>query len=145
MAKRFLVPLDRTSEAEAVISLVAGAARETGGTVRLLHVAPVPGNVLSQEGLVVAYADQEMARLDAEAMDYLSAVELRFGDVPVERAVRFGDPVTEILSEAESFDAEVIAVATTCRSGVRRTLLGSVAEEILRKAAATVVLVRPEP
>ena len=145
MAKRFLVPLDRTPEAEAVIPLVAGAARETGGMVRLLYVAPVPGNVLSEEGTVVAYADQELTRLDAEAMDYFSAMELRFGDVPVERCVRFGDPVTEILSEAESFDAEVIVVATKCRSGVRRTLLGSVAEQVLRKASTTVVLVRPQP
>jgi nucleotide-binding universal stress UspA family protein len=32
---------------------------------------------------------------------------------------------------------------TTCRNGVKRTLLGSVAEQLLRKAAATVLLIRP--
>jgi nucleotide-binding universal stress UspA family protein len=142
MAKQFLVPLDRSPEAESVVSLVAGAARDTGGTVRLLHVGPVPGNVVSKEGVIVAYADQEMARLEADALDYLRAVELRFDDVPVELAVRFGDPAEEILKEAEDFGAEVIVVATTCRSGFRRALLGSVAEEVLRKATATVVLVR---
>src|SRR6266496_409635 len=78
MAKRFLVPLDRSPAAESVVTLVAGAARDTGGTVRLLHVAPVPRNVLTREGVVVAYADQEMARLEAEGLDYLRGVELGF-------------------------------------------------------------------
>jgi nucleotide-binding universal stress UspA family protein len=142
MAKQFLVPLDRSPEAEAVVSLVAGAARDTGGTVRLLHVCPVPGNIVSKEGVIVAYADQEMARMEADALDYLGGVQLRFDDVPVELSVRYGHPAEEILKAADEFGAEVIVVATTCRNGFRRTLLGSVAEEVLRKATATVVLVR---
>ena len=69
MAKRILVPLDQSPVAEIVVPLVAAAARGAGATVRLLLVAPVPQNQVGEDGRVVAYADQEMARLDADGGD----------------------------------------------------------------------------
>src|SRR3970040_970982 len=62
MAKRILVPLDETPAAQSVTEVVAEMARGGGATVRLLRVAPEPGNVMSG-GDVVAYVDQEAARL----------------------------------------------------------------------------------
>ncbi len=144
MAKRILVPLDQSELAEAAIPVVADAARGGQATVRLLHVAPVPANRLDERDRVVAYADQEMERLRSEGLDYLHAVEVHFGEAPVECVVRFGDPVAEILAEAEAFDADLIAVSTAGRSGVTRALFGSVAEQILRKAGPAVMLMRPE-
>ena len=144
MAKRILVPLDQSEVAEAAVPVVADAARGGQATVRLLHVAPVPGNRLDEEGRVVAYADQEMERFRSEGLDYLQAVKAQFGEVPVECTVRFGDAVPEILAEAEDFGADLIAVSTAGRSGLGRTLFGSVAEQILRKADAAVMLLRPE-
>ncbi len=142
MIKRILVPLDQSLLAESAIPLVTDIARGGGATVRLLHVAPVPGNRVSPDGRVVAYSDQEMARLDAEGRDYLQAIELQFGSVPVECVVRFGEPLKEILLEAEAFGADLIAVTTAGRSGVGRALLGSVAEQVLRKAEVPVMLYR---
>jgi nucleotide-binding universal stress UspA family protein len=136
--------LDQSEMAETAVPVVADAARGGQATVRLLHVAPVPGNRLDEQGRVVAYADQEMERLRSEGLDYLHTVEVQFGDTPVECVVRFGDPVPEILTEAEAFGAELIAVTTTGRSGVGRALFGSVAEQILRKADTAVMLMRPE-
>ena len=140
MAKRVLVPLDQTVEAEAVVDLVADVAKGGGATVRLLHVAPVPDNVVS-DGKVVAYADQEAARLENEAAEYLRAVEARLG-VPAECTVRFGEPVREILKEADGFAADLIVMSTKSASGLSRVLLGSVAEQVLRKAPAPVCLHR---
>jgi nucleotide-binding universal stress UspA family protein len=140
MAKRILVPLDQSLAAEMVVPLVADAARGGGATVRLLHVAPVPGPRVTTEGRVLAYADQETKRLDAEGLDYLHTVEVRLDGVPVESVVRFGEPVAEILREAEAFGADLIAVTTTGRSGLRRVALGSVAEQVFRKAEVAVML-----
>jgi len=140
MAKRILVPLDETVGAESAVDLVADMARGGSATVRLLHVAPDPDNVLS-DGKIVAYADQEGARLESEGMDYLRAIEARLG-VPAECAVRFGDPVREILKEADAFHADLVVVSTKAASGFSRLMLGSVAEQVLRKAAASVMLLR---
>jgi nucleotide-binding universal stress UspA family protein len=143
MAKRILVPLDASPLAELIVPVVADAARGAGATVRLLHVAPLPQALVSETGRVVAYLDQEMERLEAEGMDYLRAAEVQFEGVPVECGVRFGDPVQEILLEAEAFGADLIAVATAGRSGLGRTVLGSVAEQVFRKSRLPVVLYHP--
>jgi nucleotide-binding universal stress UspA family protein len=59
--------------------------------------------------------------------------------------VRFGDPLHEILKEADAFGADLIAVTTAGRSGVGRAVLGSVAERVFRKAGTPVLLYRPRP
>jgi nucleotide-binding universal stress UspA family protein len=103
----------------------------------------VKGKVKEKLGRVVAYADQEMARLEAEGLDYLQTVEMQFGSSgDVECVVRFGDPVDEILREADGFGADLIAVTTEGRSALGRVVLGSVAEEVVRKADAPVMLMR---
>jgi nucleotide-binding universal stress UspA family protein len=145
MAKRILVPLDQSPTAEAIVPLVADAARGAGATVRLLHVAPVPEALVAKDGRLVAYADQEMARLEAEGLDYLRALEARLGGVPTQCVVRYGEPAEEILREAEAFGADLIAVSTAGRGGIRRVAFGSVAEAVFRKAAVAVLLFHPGP
>jgi len=144
MAKKILVPIDQSPMAEGIVPLVAAIAHGAGAKVRLLLVAPAPQTRLGQDGRVVAYADQETARLEAEGLDYLRTVMMRFGPAGgVECVVRFGDPVAEILREAEAFGADLIAVTTQGRSALGRTVLGSVAEQIVGKADAPVMLLRP--
>lgn len=125
MPKRILVPLDQTPEAERIVPLVAGTARGTGASVRLLHVAPGPW-------------------LEDEARDYLAVVELAFDGVPVEIVVRYGVAADEILYEANEFGADVIAVTTGSGVPRRATPLGRVAEALIRRAAVPVLLLRPE-
>jgi len=140
MATRILVPLDGSITAEAALSLVGDLARGAGAAVKLLHVAPIPDNLYGTNGHLIAYADQEIARLEAQHLDYLATAEVGLANVPVERAVRFGDPVHEILREAEQWGADLIAVTTAGRSGLGRMVLGSVAEQVFRKAGLPVIL-----
>jgi nucleotide-binding universal stress UspA family protein len=142
MAKRILLPLDEAVPAESMVEAVAALARGTGAVVRLLNVVPRPDNVLDEDGRVLAYSDQETARFEAAALDYLRTVEVAFDGVLVECAVRFGDPVTQILEEAEAWNADLIALATRGRSAIGRALLGSVAEQVFRKASTAVTLYR---
>lgn len=140
MAKRILVPLDGSTSAETVLPIIKDLACGAGAEVKLLHVEPMPENQYAKDGYLIAYADQEMARLEAQSLDYLASVEVSLANVPVERAVRFGDPVAEILQEAEQWGADLIAVTTAGRSGLGRVVLGSVAEQVFRKAVRPVVL-----
>ena len=142
MAKRILVPVDRPPS-PALLDLVGDAARGGGAVIRLIHVAPSPENLVGHDGRVMAYADQEGARLAAEALDMLRAIELHFGGVPVESVVRFGDAASEIVREAEAFHADLIAMPTRARTGVSRLLFGSVTEQVARRAPAAVALVQP--
>jgi len=140
MAKRILVPLKSIEPAPSFVEALAGLARGTGATVRLLHVGPPHDSVVDIDGRLVAYADQETRRLEAEARDFLQVVAIALDGVPVEFAVRFGDPTREILSEADAFDADLIVLPVVPR---RRFLpLDGVAGQVMRRAAPPVALVR---
>jgi nucleotide-binding universal stress UspA family protein len=142
MAKRILIPLDEAVQAESMIEAVGAMARSTGATVRLLHVAPIPESLTDDHGRVLIYADQETSRLEAEGLDYLHAASMGLDGVSLECAVRYGDPVEQILDEAESWSADLIAMTTRGRGCIERALLGSVAEQVFRKAPMAVTLYR---
>lgn len=55
---------------------------------------------------------------------------------------RTGAPAREILSLAREADADSIVVGTHGRKGVRRLILGSVAEKLVRYAGCPVIVVR---
>ena len=143
--KRILVPLDQTLESEALVPLVADAARSAGATVRLLYVALPPDALVDADGRIIAYADQESARLEAQGLDYLRMIEIGLPDVPVESVVRFGDPAEEIVREADEFGVDLIALTTRSHARLRRFVPGGTAARVCREADAAVLLLRPAP
>ncbi len=148
--KRILLPLSGQEAHEAVVPLVSALARHTGATLRLLRVYPVPDVIMQSPDLVgararvVAYADQQMDSLTAEGRRYLETVEAQLDGVPTERVVRFGDPTREILTEADAFDADLIALATTTRSRLRSAFVPSVAERVARQAGTRALVLTAE-
>ncbi len=78
------------------------------------------------------------------AMDQLAAL-----DVPAEsHLVDLTDTLSNniaaaILSEAKSWPADLIVLGSHGRRGLKRFVLGSVAEQVMRSASLPVLLVRP--
>lgn len=142
MAKRILAPIDARERSEAIAPVVAALARDGGATVRLLRVVPIPDRVVGSHGRTVAYADQEMARLTAEGLDDLGRIEAQLAGVPVESVVRFGEPVEEIVLEAEAFDADLIVLAAERRGWLARLRGGGLSERLLHASPVPVALVR---
>ena len=141
MYKKILVPLDREAGAEVALPVAADLAKSDGTVIRLVYVAPTPSAIVA-EGRVIAYADQESDRLQHLGMVYLREAAHQLAGLPIEYAVRFGEPAEEILEEAREFGADLVVMATHGRSGVARLMLGSVAEAVLRRSEVPVVLVR---
>jgi len=83
----------------------------------------------------------EVVRRQGDVALLVDAVS-SLGGIPVECVVRFGDPAKEILRDAEAFGADLIALSTKTSSSLSRAVLGSVAEQVFRKAAPAVVLYR---
>ncbi len=140
MAKRILLPLDRSDTAQSVLAIVADMARSSGATVRLLHVAPVPKERVTEDGRVVAYASQEMERVESNRREFLKAAEAELEGVPVEAVVRFGNPADEILLEADVFGADLIAVTARGRGWLRYMLSGVVSKLFRRSEVPVLVL-----
>ncbi|HEY4117827.1 MAG TPA: universal stress protein [Byssovorax sp.] len=55
-----------------------------------------------------------------------------------------GDPAAEIIALAADVDADLVVVGTHGRSGLRRALMGSVAEGVVRRAGCPVYVMRPK-
>ena len=139
MTKRILLPLTRSDTSQAIVPLVADLARGSGASVRLVNVAPVPVERVSHDGRVIAYANQEMERVEGIRRDDLKSAEAVLEGVPVESVVRFGDPTDEILLEAETFGADLIALSAA-RRGWRRRFFGGVVENLRRRSSVPVLL-----
>jgi nucleotide-binding universal stress UspA family protein len=140
MAKRILAPISSRMPSDTFLTALGDLARGAGATVRLLHVADPPTNVVDPDGRTIAYADQERFRLQAEGHDLLEVVNLTLGADAVESIVRFGEPVTEILAEAADFDADMIVLGVGDRR--RFQFRGGVAWDLLRRAEVPVALLR---
>src|SRR5690242_3675406 len=54
-----------------------------------------------------------------------------------------GDPTNEILRVRAEIKADVLVIGTHDHSGFERLLLGSIAENLMRKAGCSVLVVRP--
>jgi nucleotide-binding universal stress UspA family protein len=101
---------------------------------------PVPETVTVAPGRVVAYASQLVDGLEARGLARLDAASAILDGVPVERRVRFGKVADEIVEEAASFGADVIALHARPRrwwSGLR---LGGAARRVARRATASVLV-----
>ena len=143
MGKRILVPLSHREPAREIVPLIGALARGGGASVRLLEVFPVPERIVGPHGRVVAYVDQETQRLTAVGVADLRTAETYFHDVPVESTVRFGDPIEEILREADAVDADLIALVAPEGNRLRRVLSADVADRVARKASIPTLLLRP--
>ena len=142
MAKRILVPLEGAARNEAIVPIISAMADHLGSTVRLLRVFPVPEVVMGPHGRTIAYADREMERVAGVARVDLARIESELRGVSVESVVRFGDPVEEIVLEAEAFDADLIALAGTRRGRLRRALSADVADRVSEKTSTPTLVLR---
>jgi nucleotide-binding universal stress UspA family protein len=142
MAKRILTPVDTRERRETIVPVVRALARDTGATVRLLRVFPVPSRVIGTHGQTVAYSDQEMARLTAEGLADLRPFEADLAGVPVEAVVRFGEPAEEIVLEADAFDADLIALTADQQGYLRTALAPGVADRVARKTSVPTLTLR---
>ena len=146
--RRILVPLDGSPLAAQALPLAAELAASAGAELLLLQVllpftelvpALAPTGRMLQVPPDVLDAEREQAR------QYLAseAAATRPG-LRVTPLVEFGYPAETILHEAERQRADVIVMATHGYSGLRRWVLGSVADKVLHAAHAPLLLVRAQ-
>jgi nucleotide-binding universal stress UspA family protein len=147
-APRILVALDGSTFAEAVLPCAREVAELLRGELVLMQSVPVPSAVqLDRDGRVVAYVDQQVESLQAEALAYLSGVADSIaadGALPRPRTeVRVGPAADTIAAASQELNAGLVAMATHGRTGLGRLLMGSVAEQVLRQCNLPVLLTRP--
>lgn len=137
MLSRILVPLDGSPLAEAVLSQVIELATLRKAEIVLLRVA-LAHTILGTDPV------EAQVRVVEEAQAYLAKIETNLvtQGLAVKSVVRYGRAADEILDHARTGGVEMIAMSTHGRGGVRRWVLGSVAETVVRHSPVPVLLVR---
>jgi nucleotide-binding universal stress UspA family protein len=143
MYRKVVVPLDGSELAEEVLPHVAEMIRGRDSQVYLLSVTPMMRGV-ARPVVDLRPDGEERQRVEQELKEYLRKVASRLESVAaeVEVTVRSGRPADEILTFADNVGADLIAMTTHGRSGIRDWIFGSVADRILRGATCPVLLVR---
>jgi len=142
--RKILVPLDGSELGEAALAHVMYLALLSGADVTLLCIVPTIEDVIGSPRMPIPI-DTQWDVLRAQAHQYLARVVRRsgWGASNIHVAVETGNVAEIILTVTARERMDLIAMSTHGRSGVRRWLLGSVAEKVVHAASAPVLLIRP--
>ncbi len=131
-----LHPTDYSPLAEHAFHLACSLARDHGARLLVLHVEVPPA--LGPGGNLVPPPGGDRAALERQ----LRQVQAPDPKVPVRYRLEVGDPVAEILRVAEEVKCDLIVMGMHGRSWLAHLLIGSVAEQVVRKAACPVLVVK---
>jgi nucleotide-binding universal stress UspA family protein len=134
---RLLVATDFSASSKAALSAAVVLAKRLNGRVVLVHAAEPSGSLQAGPFRVdelsrKRYAQQFQKMISASRAD----------EVITDKIVITGNPVEVILAQAKHETADLIVVGTHGRRGMKRLMLGSVAEAVVRRAPCPVFVVK---
>ena len=150
--RKTLVPLDGSTEGEAVIHYVKELASRLNVNVILLQVTAMGYQTANVQGYYdyVSLSEQQMESAKTYARGYLNKVGdlLRQKGITVDIEVRTTvdiksfNTAEEIINFADKIHADMVAMSTHGRSGIGRWVFGNVAERVLHEGTTPLFLVR---
>ena len=143
--KTILVPTDFSEFSDRAVRQAADIAEQNNAKVFLLHVVDklqqcaidycIPLETMMR---VQSDSEKEASKKMQEEVDKI--VKAKKIDVVFD--VKSGIPYEEILKEQRERKADLIVIASHGRTGLLKSLIGSVAERVMREAKCPVLLVR---
>ena len=151
MFKRILAAVDGSPASNAGLKSAIALAADQKATLLVLHVINDPALAIAFEGEYIPadYADNlrkswkangRKVLAKAEALTRASNVEFK----PLLIDAGIGSVAGAILQQAHKLKPDIIVLGTHGRRGLRRVLMGSDAENVVREARVPVLLVRKE-
>lgn len=137
--RRILVPTDFSRPSRRAFRMAVGLARDYGACLNLLHVERPDHRTGRLQGVDRDGRARPSRRDPAER---LRALGVAARHLFVESRVRIGAPAAEILREAEESGSDLIVMGSHGRKPTSYTVMGRVAEQVLRSAHCPTLLVR---
>ena len=142
---KILLAVDGSEYSAEAVKEVAARPWPPQTTVRVLSavvpITPPASELWYDAGGSLERTQQEMQK-HAEQITAGIAERLRTSGLTAETAVRDGDPRSVIVDEAKSWSADLIVVGSHGYTGLKRWLLGSVAQSVVSHAPCSVEVVR---
>ena len=138
--KQILWPVDFSPSQEQILPYVLCLVREHDARLHLLHVTmdlEQCAGIYDLEPLQVNFLSAAQAKMDALCQGPLAGLE------GLTALVACGDPVEKTLEYVQAHDIDLIVVGTHGHKGLKHAILGSVAENLLRRSPVPVLTVNP--
>jgi nucleotide-binding universal stress UspA family protein len=136
-----LHPTDFSEHSEYAFRLACSLARDYGARLIVLHVLKRP--VLTYSGVMTAPPPPPPSSEERQsAQEQLQRIKPPDPAIWVEHLLEEGDPATAILQNAQERQCDLIVMGSHGRTGLGRLLMGSVAEQVVRKAPCPVLTVK---
>jgi len=134
-----LFPTDFSERADAAFHVAAAMARDHGASLTILHVRDLPLAAFAEFGAVPPPSDRPTR---AAVLEKLNEYEPPDEKTHVDLIVADGTPAEEIVRTATDRHTDLIVMGTHGRTGLGRLVMGSVAEEVVRKAPCPVLTLK---
>jgi universal stress protein A len=110
--------------------------------LKILHVVEQP--IGDENFMILSITPEELAKSmeDAAANKMQALLEKLKTDLPISTLIRRGDPVDQILEEANGKDIGMVVIASHGRSGISHFLHTNVAEAVANGAVCPVLVVK---
>ncbi|GHO42417.1 universal stress protein [Ktedonospora formicarum] len=144
MFQHILVPLDGSPLAEEALPVAAQLARASGGMITLLQVVDISYAYLSYGAMQPAITQEIIDSSFSCARMYLDSLS-RYPDlagVSLKKQVALGYAAAMILSEASEHLVDIIVMSSHGYTGIKRWVLGSVAEKVVHHAPVPILILR---
>lgn len=140
MYNRILVPTDGSEHTEQAVDHAIDLAQKYDAAIHALYVI----NTGALPSLEPGFREEYIAVGEEIGDDSVGAIASKgsAAGIDVTTSVIRGVPYEEILDYTDANDIDLIAMGTHGRTGLRRFLLGSVAERVIRHTPVPVLLVR---
>lgn len=142
---RILVPIDFSGKSRQALEVAVPLAESYQGRVFLLHVVrppPVSGWQIIPGGKhYLTMGMNNIAEASRKKLEALAAKKVSLA-IWGRALVRQGHPYQEIISAARQLKADLIVISTHGYSGLKKVLIGSVTERVVRHAPCPVLTVR---
>jgi universal stress protein A len=139
--KKVLVPIDFSESSLKALKYAVVFAGQFGASICLVHVVEPASFLNDMRNVPLAVSDGEVANMLHHKLVMLARKQID-PVTPVHPLVCIGKPFDEIVKTAKTFNADLIILATHGRTGLKRALLGSTAERVVRHASCPVLVVR---
>jgi nucleotide-binding universal stress UspA family protein len=136
--RTILHPTDFSESSAYAFDLACSLARDYGARLVLVHIREVPILPYGNDFGTLPVQAFEPEALEKE----LAGLEPTCPGLTVERKVIQGDAGKEIVALAKETKCDLIVMGTHGRTGLGRLLMGSVAEQIVRRAPCPVLTVK---
>jgi nucleotide-binding universal stress UspA family protein len=143
---KILVPVDFSSCSLAGLNYAIQFAEKVAAKICVFHAVHL-GYAYTSDGYAMYDLSrfEKAARKDADRQmrEFLRCA--KFGRVKFDTVIKVGLPVDEICAQAQNQDVDLIITSTHGRTGFKHVLIGSTAEQVVRRASCPVLVVPSHP